>query len=83
MIPTLPAYHAPDRVTLLVWCDHCRRYHRHRAPITESPRLAHCATDGPSPYLATGYKLKDAGPAPPEVVERAARQQIRPEGRQW
>jgi len=83
VIPTLPAYRDPDGIHLLVWCKHCRRYHRHRAPISSAPRLAHCATDGPSPYLATGYKLRDAGPAPPDMARQAARQPLRPEGEQW
>ncbi len=71
LIPVLPAYSAPDGVHLLVWCAHCRRYHRHRAPITSAPRLAHCAPDSASPYNCSGYKLLDAGPATPAVIRDA------------
>jgi hypothetical protein len=71
MIPVLPAYLAPDGIHLLVWCDHCRRYHRHRAPISAAPRLAHCADASSSPYSRSGYKLRDAGPAPREVIRAA------------
>ena len=82
VIPTLPAYQDPDGIHVLVWCKHCNRYHRHRRPITPAPRIAHCETDGLSPYLATGYKLEDAGPATDRMVRRAARQPLRPEGRE-
>ena len=81
-IPTLPAYRDPDGIHYLVWCRYCRRYHHHRAPITAAPRLAHCPTDSLTPYSATGYKLRDAGPATPAMVRRAANQPIWPEGRQ-
>ena len=83
IIPTLPGYRDPDGLHVLVWCKHCRRYHRHRLPLSDEPRLAHCATDGESPYLATGYKLSDAGPATARMARRAARQPILFEGRQW
>jgi hypothetical protein len=83
IIPTLPAYRDPDGIHVLVWCKHCGRYHHHRAPITPEPRIAHCPTDGPSPYSATGYKLTDAGPATAKMVRQAAKQRIRPEGRKW
>ena len=81
MIPTLPAYRDPDGIHYLVWCKYCRRYHHHRGPITDSPRLAHCPTDSLSPYSGTGYRLRDAGPATPAMARRAARQPLRPEGR--
>jgi len=83
IMPILPAYRHPDGRHLLVWCQHCGRYHRHRLPFTAAPRIAHCPTNGDSPYCRTGYKLEDAGPAPPEVVRAADRQEIRPEGRIW
>ena len=82
-MPILSAYLHPDGAHLIVWCDHCRRYHRHRAPITSAPRLAHCPTNGSSPYSRTGYRLVDAGPATAEMVRAAAQQDTRPEGRQW
>ena len=83
MIPVLDAYRAPDGATLLVWCPHCRRYHQHRAPVSSAPRIDHCPTDGPSPYVRTCYKLRDAGPAPADVIARAAQQRPQPEGRQY
>jgi hypothetical protein len=73
-IPVLPAYRAPDGLHLLVWCEYCGRYHRHRAPISAAPRLAHCHDPRTSPYSLSGYKLSDAGPAPPEVVREATRE---------
>lgn len=81
-LPLLPAYRHPDGL-LLVWCKYCDRYHRHRPPITAAPRIAHCPTNGESPYERTGYRLEDAGPATPEMVKAADRQALRPEGRQW
>ncbi len=83
MMPHLPAYLHPNRQQLLVWCKYCDRYHRHRAPITGAPRIAHCPTNGDSPYCRTGYKLDDAGPASPDMVRAADRQEIKPEGRLW
>ena len=81
-LPILPAYRHSNG-QLLVWCKFCDRYHRHRPPITSAPRLAHCPTDGESPYSRTGYRLEDAGPASPEMMKAADRQSLRPEGRQW
>ena len=59
-IPTLPAYQDADGIHVLVWCMHCRRYHRHRGPITAVPRIAHCATDGEPSHRDRGM-LEDAG----------------------
>ena len=78
-MPVLKAFRHP-RGQLLVWCDHCGRYHRHRPPITREPRIAHCATDGPSPYVRTGYRLEDGGAASAEMIREADRQETRPEG---
>ena len=83
MIPLLPALRDPDGEHLLVWCKYCDRYHHHRAPLTETPRIAHCPTDGSSPYTRSGYKLYDGGAAPARVARQAAKQRLRPEGRQW
>ena len=71
MIPVLSAYRSPDGLLFLVWCEYCRRYHRHRAPLSQSPRLAHCDENMSSPYSRSGYKLLDAGPAPADVLREA------------
>ena len=59
--PTLSAYEAViEGVTCwLVWCKHCRMWHRHGA--VEGHREAHCSGPG-SPYWKDGYNLAYAGP---------------------
>ena len=83
MMPILQAYRHPDGAHVLVFCKYCDRHHRHRLPITSAPRIAHCPTNGSSPYSRTGYRLEDAGPASDEMVRKADRQELRPEGRLW
>ncbi len=41
----------------LVWCEHCRAWHRHGP--AEGHRVAHCL-DAASPYWTSGYILKYA-----------------------
>ena len=58
--PTLSAYEAAiNGVSCwVVWCKHCRKFHRHGA--AEGHREAHC-NDSTSPYWKTGYNLAYAG----------------------
>ena len=58
--PVLPAYEAIIKGTVrwLVWCKHCRKWHRHGA--AEGHREAH-RTDSSSPYWNCGYNLAYAG----------------------
>jgi hypothetical protein len=63
--PTLPAFRHPDGVHALVWCQHCNRFHAHRAVMGH--KNAHCAATG-SPYRDTGYTIIDAGPASGELL---------------
>ena len=58
--PTLPAYEVRIKggVYWVVWCKHCRKWHRHGA--AEGHREAHCE-DRHSPYWKTGYNLAYAG----------------------
>jgi hypothetical protein len=66
-VPELPAYlmHGPSMGGpadyFVVWCEHCRRVHRHTAG--EGHREAHCVEAGnfASPYNETGYLLSHAG----------------------
>jgi hypothetical protein len=53
-IPTLPAYEAflNESTYWLVWCDHCREWHRH-GPMN-GHREAHCS-DETSLYSTSGY----------------------------
>ena len=57
---TLPAYETIINASTywLVWCDHCRTYHRHGP--AEGHREAHC-NDPTSPYWKTGYNLALTG----------------------
>lgn len=58
--PVLPAYDARigGVVRWMVWCEHCRNWHRHGA--AEGHREAHCQ-DSNSPYWRQGYNLAYAG----------------------
>ena len=58
--PVLPAYEAviEDVTYWLVWCKHCRKWHRHGA--AEGHREAHCQ-DSASGYWKCGYNLAYAG----------------------
>ena len=58
--PTLPAYEVKSKADVhwVVWCKHCRMWHRHGA--AEGHREAHCE-DSSSPYWKTGYNLAYAG----------------------
>ncbi len=65
--PELPAYRMQGQSMgrpadyYLVWCEHCRRVHRHSA--RDGHRTAHFAQAGNAvnPYNATGYRLRYAG----------------------
>ena len=73
--PILDAYNI-GHGTCVVWCDHCCLWHHHGAHKTPIHVAAHCAWiyppppeySGDSPYLKTGYWLKPAGPATPEII---------------
>jgi hypothetical protein len=58
--PVLPAYEAVIKgvTRWLVWCKHCRIWHRHGA--AEGHREAHCQ-DSSSPYWKSGYNLAFGG----------------------
>ena len=58
--PVLPAYECfvSGSVYWLVWCKHCRYWHRHGP--AEGHREAHC-NDPASPYWWVGYNLAYAG----------------------
>ena len=61
--PTLNAFRTSDGVQLAIWCVHCKCLHFHGAvgPMTgegSGHRGAHC-TDPRSPYLATGYIVRE------------------------
>jgi hypothetical protein len=60
--PTLPAY--TDRSCWVVYCAHCRDWHRHSPG--DGHRAAHCWRAG-SPYRVTGYVLEYAGRVTAEV----------------
>jgi hypothetical protein len=75
-IPNLPAYTLPDSVAYIVWCEYCRCWHWHGtggetpdelAADKENHRVAHCHNRD-SPYK-TGYFLRYAGPASPEIIQ--------------
>ena len=58
--PVLLAHEAVIKgvIRWLVWCRHCRRWHRHGA--AEGHREVHCQ-DSNSPYWKQGYNLAYAG----------------------
>jgi hypothetical protein len=68
LAPTLEALRTADGVCLVVWCDHCKRWHHHGAVGPKfgdgnGSRVAHCATRREaSPYAKYGYRLKEVGP---------------------
>ena len=64
--PVLNALRTANGVQLVIFCDHCRRWHRHGAVGPEfgrgdGHRTAHCI-DKRSPYKHTGYVLREVGP---------------------
>ncbi len=75
--PILDAYGVGDG-QCAVWCKHCGYWHVHGSCNTVLHVAAHCAwlhpmeappdSSGNSPYLETGYWLKPAGPATPEIL---------------
>ncbi|CAH2606531.1 conserved protein of unknown function (plasmid) [Rhodovastum atsumiense] len=72
--PILPAYRVGSD-TYVIWCTHCRRWHRHGAAMA-GHRVAHCTTPR-SPYSATGYVLEDAGPATDAILADMRRRKPR------
>ena len=68
MIPILSGYSSPDGKYHLVWCQYCTKYHRHHARRSSGPLQAHCVDNRRSPYVISGYRLIDAGPAPLQVL---------------
>jgi hypothetical protein len=78
--PELTAYMLPDGIYAVVWCAHCRLWHRHGEAIGDY-RQAHCRTTA-SPYVGhgpgSGYKLIGGEPAPAWVLEDLRRE--RPNG---
>ncbi len=85
--PVLDAYDLGNG-SCAVWCGHCRLWHVHGTRDTLRHVAAHCARLSPqetppdypsdSPYLKSGYWLKPAGPATPEILRDMAR--VRPRG---
>ncbi len=82
--PVLDAYDLGDG-SCAVLCDHCRAWHRHGKSDSLTHVAAHCAWippelappdhPGNSPYMETGYWLKPAGPATPEILRNITCQQ--------
>ena len=75
--PILDAYDLGDG-HCAIWCNHCGLWHVHGSCNTVLHVAAHCGWmqpweappdfPGNSPYLETGYWLKPAGPATPEIL---------------
>ena len=75
--PVLDAYDLGNG-SCAVWCGHCRLWHVHGTRDTLGHVGAHCTWLSPevapsdypghSPYFETGYWLKPAGPATPEIL---------------
>jgi hypothetical protein len=78
--PELTAYMLPDGIYAVVWCAHCRLWHRHGEAIGDY-RQAHCRTTA-SPYVGhgpgSGYKLIGGEPAPAWVLEDLRRERPNP-----
>lgn len=88
--PSLAAYTVPNSISYVIWCKYCHKWHSHgtggdsqetlAANLTH--RVAHCldfdnrGRSINSPYQETGYLLRYAGPATPEILKdlRRARQ---------
>ncbi len=67
LIPVLPAEVLVNGTQVRVWCCSCNRFHIHGRPTPGSDdtrhRFAHCFTGNPqSPYVRTGYELREVGP---------------------
>lgn len=65
-VPTLEALRTCDGVELVIWCDFCKRWHRHGSGgptmgAGNGHRVAHCGSQR-SPYFRTGYVLCESGP---------------------
>ena len=83
--PVLDAYDLGNGACA-VWCNHCCNWHCHGTRDTLRHVAAHCAWippemappdfPGNSPYLETGYWLKPAGPATPEVLRYITGQRL-------
>lgn len=67
--PELTAYITPaPRQRYIVWCGHCKRWHRH-GTASLGHRVAHCA-EPHSPYASSGYILVGGEPAPTWVLKQ-------------
>lgn len=76
--PTLPAYDTGRHV--IVWCSYCRDWHSHGrgngGSDGDGHRWAHCWSAN-SPYDKTGYFLRYAGPATPDILKDMKRRRPR------
>ena len=82
--PVLDAFDVGDG-SCAAWCDHCCAWHSHGKSYSLIHVAAHCAWIHPweapldylgnSPYVETGYWLKPAGPATPEILRDITCQQ--------
>lgn len=57
-IPIVKVFRSKDGVQYVFWCPFCNYIHRHGA-VSLGHRIAHCNHLSNSPYLRTGYILKE------------------------
>ena len=67
--------------TLVIWCEHCRRWHGHGGGYGfgagDGHRVAHC-TPGTGHHRTGGYVLREVSPVPAWV--RRDRERAKPRG---
>lgn len=56
-IPIVKVFRSKDGGRYVFWCPYCNYIHRHGA-VSLGHRVAHCFNNS-SPYLGTGYILKE------------------------